>query len=176
MPAESHPDDLFVLALSEVQPVLRGYIGNLLPHGGEVDDVLQETNLVLWQKRGEFDASRPFRPWACRFAYFQVLGHLKKATRSRDRSFDPEVLDAIAEETEKRADGFERRAEALRGCLEKLPDKHRTLLENRYRGGESVTTLAELAGKSADAISMTLFRVRRTLKDCIERNLVGGGS
>jgi len=171
---DRHSDDAFVLSLSKVQPVLRGYLSNLLPVRGDVDDVLQETNLVLWKKRAEYDPSRPFRPWACRFAYYQVLSHLKRKGRNRDRSFDPEVLGAVAGEAEKHVDQFEARAEALRGCLDKLPEKHRLLLDDRYRGGTAVASMAEVAGKSADAISMALFRIRKRLKDCIERNLVGG--
>lgn len=169
-------DEAFVLLLSEVQPVLRGYLGNLLPVRSDVDDVLQETNLVLWKKRGEYDSKRSFRPWACRFAYFQVLSHLKKMTRKNDRSFDPEVLEAIAGEAETQVDGFESRTDALQGCLKKLPRKHQLLLDDRYRGDTAVSAMAEMAGKSADAISMKLFRIRKSLKDCIERSLAGGES
>lgn len=169
-------DEAFVLLLSEVQPVLRGYLNNLLPVKSDVDDVLQETNLVLWKKRADYDSRSPFRPWACRFAYFQALSHLKKMTRKKDRTFDPEVLDAIAGEAEKQVDSFEKRTIALQGCMEKLPSKHRGLLDDRYRGNTGVARMAEVAGKSVDALSMTLFRIRKTLRECIERSLAGGES
>jgi DNA-directed RNA polymerase specialized sigma24 family protein len=54
-------------------------------HPVEADDVLQKTNLVLWQKAAEFDESRPFLPWAIRFAQLQALAYLKRLHRQHGR-------------------------------------------------------------------------------------------
>ena len=45
---------------------------------GDADDVLQQINLVLWEKAAELDGSRPFLPWAMRFAQLQALAWLKR--------------------------------------------------------------------------------------------------
>lgn len=167
-------DERFALALTEAQPVLRGYLRNMLPNPADVDDVLQETNHVLWRKRHDFDPARSFRPWACRFGYFQALDFLKRRNRREDHPFSPELMNAIAEETERRTDKFEARVSALRHCVDQLKSDHRDLVKRRYENGESVTALAELSGKTADAVSMTLHRIRKILEKCITRATSSG--
>src|SRR5690606_12594168 len=103
------------------------------------EDILQETNLVLWRKAGEFDMSRPFIPWACRIALFQVKAH--RRDRARDRHvFDDDVLDLVAVDA-----GAEEPAhleQSLRECLARLSGEHRALILERYEPGASVETLA----------------------------------
>lgn len=69
--------------ISKHQTVLHGYIFALIQDISRTDDILQETNLILWRKAAEYDASKPFLPWARSIAWYQV----KAATRnlSRDR-------------------------------------------------------------------------------------------
>ena len=40
----------FITLLTEHQPVLRGYIRSLLPNASDIQDVLQNTNIVLWER------------------------------------------------------------------------------------------------------------------------------
>jgi RNA polymerase sigma-70 factor (ECF subfamily) len=57
---ENHPpDEQFVRLLTTHQSRLAGFIFALMASGDGAQDVLQETNLVLWRKAGEFDASNP---------------------------------------------------------------------------------------------------------------------
>jgi len=38
----------------------------MVRNAADADDVLQETNLVLWRKTADFDPAREFMPWAMR--------------------------------------------------------------------------------------------------------------
>ena len=94
----------FVQRLTEAQSALYGSIHTMMAGASEVADVLQETNRVLWQKMGQYDASRPFLPWALRVAHFEVLAHRKR--QSRDRLvFDDSLLGEIADEYERQSAG-----------------------------------------------------------------------
>lgn len=161
----------FVAEIAGAQPGLRAFLRTLLPCSGDADDVLQETNLVLWRKREEYDANRDFGPWARRIAYFQTLAHLKKRSRSREARFSDEMVEQLAVECEKRSDALEDRLQALRSCLEKLPGEERELVEARYGSGASVKIMAGEIGRSADAVSMHLYRLRQKLADCISQAL-----
>jgi RNA polymerase sigma-70 factor (ECF subfamily) len=97
----------------------------------EADDVLQETNLVLWEKAGEFDSARPFLPWAMRFAQFQALAWLKRRQRQQV-VFDSDLACLLADEAVKDELAFEDRRQALASCLQKLPAEHRDLIARRY--------------------------------------------
>lgn len=169
MPPTAAPQwDRLVAEIARAQPGLRAFLRTLLPCPGDADDVLQNTNLVLWEKRAEFDAERPFGPWARRMAYFQTLAFLKSRARARESSFSQEMLEQLAAESESRPDTMERRLKALGHCLSKLPEPERALVSARYAAGASVMEMAAASGRSADALSMHLFRLRKRLAECIE--------
>ena len=63
----------FVTQITKVQRQLHAFILSMVWNPAEAEDVLQETNLVLWEKAAEYDPSRPFLPWAMRFAQFQAM-------------------------------------------------------------------------------------------------------
>ena len=68
----------FVSLLTGHQRKLYSFILSLLRNPSDADDVLQETNLVLWQKCNEFEPGTNFGAWAFRVAQFQVMAHRKK--------------------------------------------------------------------------------------------------
>jgi RNA polymerase sigma-70 factor (ECF subfamily) len=87
----------------------------------------------------------------------------------RDRLvFDEEVLAYLAERQADRAAELGDRLVALRGCLEKLPDQSRRLLEERYAPGGSVKDLADADGRSVAALSQVLYRIREKLLNCVK--------
>jgi len=48
----------FVAQITRYQRQLHSFILSMVWNPAEADDVLQETNLVLWEKAAEFDAGR----------------------------------------------------------------------------------------------------------------------
>ena len=137
----------------------------------EADDVLQETNLVLWKKAAEFDGSRPFLPWAMRFAQLQTLAWLKRHRRRQRIVFDDDLARLLAEEAAVDEPAFEDRRRALASCLEKLRPEQRELVARRYEPDGSVKALAEAGGATPKAISDRLRRIRQALLECIQRTL-----
>ena len=152
------------------QRTLYGVLWSLLRDAHDVDDVLQETNAVLWQKAHEFDDSREFLPWALKIAQMQVLAFRKRRQRSR-LSFDDQLVASLVDQSIQDAEQIERRRRALGECLKKLSDEHRRLINRRYEPGGSVNELAAEQGKAPKAVSEMLRRIRSSLLDCIERTL-----
>ena len=66
---------------------------------------------------------------------------------------------------------LDRRQGALEKCLEKLEPRDRELIESRYAEGGSVQAIAARAGKTVNAISKLLYRIRGNLLKCMERSL-----
>lgn len=62
------------------------------------------------------------------------------------------ALDALDARLEETADSQRRRVEAMRGCIEKLPEESRTLLRMRYDEGRRGEELARLLRRSEAAI------------------------
>jgi RNA polymerase sigma-70 factor (ECF subfamily) len=153
-----------------LQTQLFAYILTLLVDRTAADDVLQETNLVLWRKADEFHEGADFKSWAFSIARFQCLAYWK--TKSHDRLvLDERVLEAVADRSEHRLADISDRVQALRQCLEELTDRQRTLLEGRYGPDGSVKRLAAHLGRPEASISQALWRIRNMLTACISARL-----
>lgn len=162
----------FVRLLTEAQGTVYGYIVSLIPDRNRARDLLQETNITLWRKADNFEEGTNFNAWACRVAYFHVLAFRRKMAREK-LVFDDDILDYLAERNDERIaeEGVRDRNNALRQCLQKLPEHHRKLVEARYQPGASVQKIATEANRTVGAISQTLYRIRHNLMICIEKTL-----
>ncbi len=159
--------DGFIQELTAAQTSLRAYIMASLGRVADVPDVLQRTNLALWKSTSNFRPGSTFMPWAITIAKYEILSYCRD--RSRDRHIFPEDIAALMLDTAREVcpDPTERQ-EALQHCLEKLPNKHHTMLHLRYYEGRSISQIAEIMKRTENAIKCTFVRVRRTLQECIE--------
>jgi RNA polymerase sigma-70 factor, ECF subfamily len=167
------PDREFASHLIAHQTRLRIYIRMLVPDRTVAEDILQQTNLVLWEKAGDFEAGTDFSAWASKVAYFEVLAHRQRVGRDR-HLFSDEMVSQLAQIYEQSwgAADDERRA-ALDSCLTKLPRSQRDMLVHRYNLGLGVTQIAGRLGRPAGSVRVTLHRIRAALLECIERKLAG---
>lgn len=170
MDSRSPEEDRMISLITGHQAVLHRYIVSLIPNISLADDVLQETNLVLWRKADEYDHARPFLPWAMTVAWHQVQA--ARRDHGRDRHvFDDSLVDLLAQEQAAMLTAQPPLEPALMECLSALPaDQHKLILA-RYERGGSVQALADQHGKSPTAISLTLMRIRKLLEKCIQQKL-----
>lgn len=160
----------FVQLLTKAQLGLLRYITALTGNPDEATNILQETNLLLWEKMGEFKFGTNFDAWATKVAYWQVKAYIRD--RSRDRLvFSDEIVSQLAERSGWAAD-MDTTINALRTCLKKLRSSDYDLLRLRYDAGFSVQRLSGHLGKSPSAIKGALLRARRMLRGCIETRLL----
>ena len=68
-----------------------------VPHLVDAEEILQETNLVIWRKSHTFQAGTNFYGWCCRIAVLEVLKHRERHRRSAVPLSD-EFLEVIARE------------------------------------------------------------------------------
>ncbi len=160
----------FVQLLASHQHRLRAYLLATVGSDQTADDLLQDTNLVLWNKREEFDHSRPFFPWACGIAYVEVMRSRRRVSTDR-LCFDAALLENISSEFVKQADLLDDREEALRKCLDRLNPDERQLIQARYSDDWSVEDLAAKTRRPSKTIYGALRRIRESLYQCIERTI-----
>ncbi len=162
----------FVLLITRHQAAIYAYILTIHPNRVAAQDILQETNIVLCRKLDEFEPGTNFKAWAFRIAYWQTMAHLKRVQRAGWVELEPDVIDLVAHEAEEQLADFEDRHLALKSCIQKLPAGDASILLAHYQKGESIADLAGRLGRSRDALKQVLMRIRRTLRSCIERQLV----
>jgi RNA polymerase sigma-70 factor (ECF subfamily) len=160
----------FVSRLTAAQFALHGYIAFLVGNAEDAKDILQDVNVTLWKEADTYDFSRPFLPWAKAVAWYQVKTF--RTLQARDRLvFDEALLERVAAEAEDLDDELQRKLAALEHCVEQLTPGQKLLLRQRYAQGRGVQELAVILGRSADAVSMLLYRIREKLAQCVERTL-----
>lgn len=80
----------FAEELQTAQPQIKALIFSRIYNRTDANDVLQNTNLALINKKSEWDKNLKFLPWALRFANFQIKCFLTKTKRNREDVCDPE--------------------------------------------------------------------------------------
>src|SRR3954451_12629251 len=126
--------DAFVRLLGQNQRRIFLYVMSLVPNWNDAEEVIQETNLVLWREFGRFQPGTNFAAWACKVALHQVLAWRKRVRRDR-LEFSQAFLEAVAEEASTASEALEERSQYLARCIERLPKDHRNLLTLRYSEG-----------------------------------------
>jgi RNA polymerase sigma-70 factor (ECF subfamily) len=168
--------DQFVVLIARHERRVRSFIASLAAcHAEVVDEVLQATYLVAWQKLESFtyvDATpdEELVRWMCTVARFEVMNFMRQS-RSTRLSFDAAILEKIADYELQQTDYLEARHDALKGCLQRLPQRQRDLLSLRYWRGLSVKEIAGRLGQQANATYTLLSRIRKALERCILHTL-----
>ncbi len=158
--------DEFIFDLTRCQQRLYGYIFRRLVNRDQAMEVLQQTNLVLCRKAGDFEPGTNFNAWAVTVAHYQILSYRK--TLARDRLvFTEEVLAAV-DESEPEKEMREGILNHLRYCLKKMSNDNQRLIKLRYERGLAMKQLAREIGKAEAAVRVKLHRLRRGLRDCVE--------
>jgi RNA polymerase sigma-70 factor (ECF subfamily) len=135
-----------------------------------MEEVVQQTSVVLWRKYGDFEPGTDFQIWACTIARFEVLKY--RRARARDRHlFGEELISLLAEEGAEETARRERERRALDDCIQRLPPRQRELIERCYGGGMSIKEAAQSLGRSPTSLYKALDRIRLMLLKCIEGSL-----
>ena len=143
------------------------YVAALVPSVIEAEEIVQQTAITLWEKFDHYDSTRPFTPWACRFALNKTRQWIERRQR-----WQALLAQGLAEELARRREElrpeWERRFAHLEGCVAKLPEAERAVVEGYYHRRSGIDALAAESGRTVEATYKMLQRIRRVLKRCIE--------
>jgi len=168
VPHKDSHSQLFEQEVENVQARLKTYLLATLGNVTDANDVLQETNLVVWRKREDFEPGTSFWAWTQKIAFFQVMAFRKKLSRNRI-ILDNDVAHMIATEAPEILDEDYTRSKRLKSCLSELPEQQRKYVEGHYLEGKSLKKLAQQFQSTATAVSQTLYRARHNLLQCLTR-------
>ena len=156
----------FVKLFTTHEAGLRAFVRSLLYSWDDVDEVMQNTGVVLWRKFSDFDPDTNFMSWACVVARFEVLAWRRDKARDR-HVFDEDLVELLAEEASEHHEVLNAERRALDVCLRKLPENLRKVVVAAYEPGVKLNEVASQLGKSATAFYKMLNRTRASLLDCI---------
>ena len=158
----------FSRLLMEARGRIFGFIHSMVHNSVDAEDIYQQTTIVLWTKFHEFQPGTSFLNWALAIAQYKIKKFYEKVSRDR-LWFNERLISLMAESygDPVPSDGESERMAGLLQCLEKLPMRHRRLLQLRYASGMTIRALAQHEEKTEAAITMSLSRLRRSLLECI---------
>jgi RNA polymerase sigma-70 factor (ECF subfamily) len=161
----------FLSLLGAHERSLFAYVYALVPGWQDAEEVMQRLRIRIWQQFDQYETDKPFEAWARAIAYYLVLAYRKEKCRQRE-FFVERVLEAVSSQYEKHLENSHERRDALVGCLDKLDGRKRELVQDYYSSAkQSAETMAEKLSMTPNAVRQSLFRIRKTLLDCVERTL-----
>lgn len=163
-------DKLVLSELTRHQPDLQAFVRVLMPGDPSVDDVVQQTNLVVWNKRSVFIPGSDFRAWIFAIARLEVLSHRKQSGRKSWLVIDEALANQLSDSmcaviSEKPSDALR---EALMDCIRRLKPAERKVIERFYFTDEKLKSIASADRRSEGALKVSLHRIRAGLRRCIE--------
>ena len=166
----SDKHELFISLLSEHGGMLRGMIRNGVRGQMEVDEVMQRVSLIAWKKFGQLNDPSGFPKWAATIARFEIMKFRRE--RARDRlQFNDRVTQMLMTESIEETEIRDHRIHLLEECLKELPEDRRELVMQAYKSESSMKKLAELIGRTPEALYQMMSRLRMTLLLCVERKM-----
>ena len=172
-PSLSDFHESFVRALTRHERVIRAYIrGAGITRPEDVDEIMQEVSLAAWKKFDQLVDVEEFPVWACVIARYEILMFRRRHARDR-LVFSERVYELLADQSLEQVESGakEKRLNHLQQCVEKLPPASRELILAAYQPGSTIDLLATELGKSANNIYQQLWRIRRSLEQCIDEAL-----
>src|SRR5688572_8843494 len=121
------------------------YVAVLVPNVADAEDIVQQTAVSLWEKFDSYDPNQPFTPWACRFAMNKAKQWIERRQRWQTL-LEQGLAEELAQRREDLRPELETRLRHLEGCLKKLPEEQRSMVEGYYYRRDGIERLAENSG------------------------------
>lgn len=168
----SNSDTDILRLLMEYRTAIYSYILAITRDAHSSEDVFQETSMIIWEKRASYQPGTSFKAWSREIARRTIL-----ARRRKDSKFP-----ALLSESEMKllGEGFneaekefqpEEYVDALKQCTGELRQKDRHIIDLRYAKEFSMQQISEVLGIQAESVRKFLFRIRKTLKICVQSRL-----
>ena len=152
------------------QPRLTRFLTTLLKRPQLIEEVLDDTMMVVWQTAGNFRGSSKPSTWVFAIAYRKAH---KAKLRWPDPVEEPEYDNRVSEDP---LPDEELHQESLRAALLKAMDQlsadHRAVVDLTYFHGLGYREIAEIVDCPVDTVKTRMFHARRRLRQAMTGSLM----
>lgn len=153
---------------NNVQVMLYCYLMALVHNQSDAEDLLQETAIVLWDKFDQFQEGTNFGAWAVKIAGNKARDFMRR-NRNTKMFFHDEFYESVSLQAQTDSNDVIERFQALRFCLNKLPENSRKLLSMRYKKNISIKHISQLTGRSANGLYQSFSRLISSMRECMNK-------
>ncbi len=176
--AQQGSREAFSQLILQHQGHVRAFIGRYIRGGDVVDDLAQDAFLKAYRSLPTYRAEAPFRGWLLGIARHVMLDHLGEERRRRKTaSLEGDLGDWLADALQSQPVELiaqEQEISAMQKCIQGLPQKSAKLVRDFYFEGRSAREIVQESGRSQGGLWVTLLRIRRALRECVEMRLQMG--
>lgn len=170
--ARAGSEDAFCKLVRLHQTRVRAYLHRIVRFADVADDLAQDVFVAGFRTLHTYRGEVSLASWFLGIARHRALRYWRDVRRRESREavvagWQTNDLERDAADEE----AFDREVAALRGCLEELPPENRELVNEHYFEKHSLVSLARVCGKTEGALRVALFRIRSSLRRCVEGKL-----
>ncbi|XHS78824.1 RNA polymerase sigma factor [Burkholderiaceae bacterium UC74_6] len=148
-------------------PRLQRFLQHMIRHGDAVvEEVLNDTMLVVWRRADAFDGRSKLSTWIFGIAYRKALKALSRQDLPVDDSDLPEVEDPAP--GPEPLMNFIQQRRRLQEAMSALSVDHRTVVELCYFHDMSHAEIAEIVGCPPETVKTRMFYARRRLRALLQ--------
>lgn len=152
------------------QPRLARFLTTLLKRPQLIEEVLDDTMMVVWQTAASFRGSSKPSTWVFAIAYRKAQ---KAKARWPDPIEEPEFDNRVSEEPlpDEELHHDQLRA-ALMKAMDQLSPDHRAVVDLTYFHGLGYREIAEIVDCPVDTVKTRMFHARRRLRQAMSGSLM----
>lgn len=151
------------------QPRLTRFLTTLLSRPHLIEEVLDDTMMVVWQSAGSFRGSSKPSTWIFAIAYRKAR---KAQAKWLDPVEDPEPDARVSSDRSPELEiGQQQLRSALLNAMERLSFDHRAVIDLTYFHDMGYREIAEIVGCPRDTVKTRMFHARRCLRQAMSGSL-----
>lgn len=151
------------------QPRLARFVTHLVRRAASVEEVVNDTMMVLWDKPHSFHGQSKLSTWLFAIAYRKAV----RARLSEDEPVDGSTIPELPDDDAVPDRDFARKRAAalLRRAIDDLSPDHRAVVHLTYFQEASYREIADIMGCPTDTVKTRMFHARRYLKQKLDGEL-----
>lgn len=131
----------------------------------ESEDIVQETLIKVWNKRGEWDDIESIEAFC-----FTICRNLALDSVKRKENNNDSLEDAPIEQPDDNSNPLENaqqkdKIEFVKQILNSLPEKQRSCMQLRDFEGRPYKQIAKILGITEEQVKVNIFRARQAVKE-----------
>lgn len=159
--------DAFASLYRDFYPRLFEFVLRILGHPHDVEETINDTMMVVWNKSAEFRGQSKVSTWIFGIAYKKALKRLKSNKRLAGREIHCEIeVDDGSDITELL--GQRALIAKIRAAVAELPLVQRSIVHLAFFYGYTYPEIAEIVGCPVNTVKTRMFYARERLRPVLE--------
>ena len=138
----------------------------LIGNTATAEDIVSEVFIELWRQAARFEGRARLSTWLLAIARHKALSTMRRRVHE---PLDDRMVEAIPDgaTTPEKAWDADQRSAVLRGCLSRLSEAHREIIDLVYYHEKSVDEVSAIVGAPVATVKTRMFYARKRLAELL---------